>query len=227
MSQHIDEAVSFYIKNKHLVERFMNNVLLNFTLEPSLNKAPFPLIHTIKHRLKDPAHLADKLHRMGDRFKDKNELFTLINDLAGVRILHLYQDDFPLIHEHIMSMVKNGEWRLLEKPVAYSWDPELNAFFNDLSLDVKIKDSHYTSIHYVVAPPNANTSISCEIQVRTLFEEIWGEVDHSINYPHPTQNTPVKEQIRVLSKLISTGSRLTTSIYRCNSNPTNGKVEVK
>ncbi|HDX8597211.1 TPA: RelA/SpoT domain-containing protein [Aeromonas dhakensis] len=217
MSQHVSDAVSLYIENKHLVERFMQNVLASFSLEPALNSAPFPLIHTIKYRLKDPIHLADKLHRMGDKFKDKNELFTQVNDLAGIRILHLYQDDFPLIHRHIMNMVENDEWRLLEQPVAYSWDPELNAFFQELSLDVRIKDSHYTSIHYVVAPPNSKTNVSCEIQVRTLFEEIWGEIDHSINYPYPTKNMPVKEQIRVLSKLVSTGSRLATSIYRSNT----------
>ena len=45
-------------------------------------------------------------------------------------------------------------------------------------------------------------SICCEIQVRTLFEEIWGEIDHTINYPHSTESIACKEQLKVLTKLI-------------------------
>ena len=54
----------------------------------------------------------------------------------------------------------------------------------------------------------------CEIQVRTLFEEIWGEIDHAINYPVATESVACKEQLRVLAKLASTGSRLADSIFR-------------
>jgi ppGpp synthetase/RelA/SpoT-type nucleotidyltranferase len=41
------------------------------------------------------------------------------------------------------------------------------------------KESYYTSIRYLVKPRHD------EIQVRTLFEEIWGGIDHTIYYPHP------------------------------------------
>lgn len=61
-------------------------------------------------------------------------------------------------------------------------------------------------------PCNDRSFVCCEIQVRTLFEEIWGEIDHSINYPHPTQSVACKEQLRVLAKFISTGTRLADSI---------------
>jgi ppGpp synthetase/RelA/SpoT-type nucleotidyltranferase len=62
--------------------------------------------------------------------------------------------------------------------------------------------------------PNNKNSICCEIQVRTLFEEIWGEIDHTINYPHSTDSLACKEQLRVLQKLVSTGTRLADSIFR-------------
>ena len=66
-----------------------------------------------------------------------------------------------------------------------------------------------------IKPNNNNPNpICCEIQVRTLFEEIWGEIDHSINYPHPTDSVACKEQLRVLSKLVGTGTRLADSIFR-------------
>ena len=68
-------------------------------------------------------------------------------------------------------------------------------------------------MHYLVKPNN-NSDLCCEIQVRTLFEEIWGEIDHAINYPHQTDSVACREQLRVLSKLVSTGTRLSDSIFR-------------
>jgi ppGpp synthetase/RelA/SpoT-type nucleotidyltranferase len=109
--------------------------------------------------------------------------------------------------------VDNGDWFLHEQPVAYSWDPESRDFFQDLGLKAEIKDTYYTSIHYVIKPKR-DSNICCEVQVRTLFEEIWGEIDHKINYPHPTENRACREQLRVLSKLVSTGTRLADSIFR-------------
>ena len=40
-----------------------------------------------------------------------------------------------------------------------------------------------------------------------------GEIDHTINYPHATNSIACKEQIRVLAKLVSTGTRLADSIF--------------
>jgi len=71
----------------------------------------------------------------------------------------------------------------------------------------------YTSVHYVVEA-NTKTRYTCEIQVRTLMEELWGEVDHTINYPHKTPSIACSEQIRALARLTSGCSRLVDSIFR-------------
>lgn len=214
----VNKIIEAYENEKHYFERFMNGVVDTFKLEPKLNEYGNPIIYTIKSRLKDPDHLRDKVSRKWD---DQNPLtsdnfFEKITDLAGVRVLHLYQDQFKILHEHIQKQVDNGDWFLKENPVAYSWDPESTSYFQELGLDPKIKDSYYTSIHYVIMP-KADSNICCEIQVRTLFEEIWGEIDHTINYPHPTESIACKEQLRVLSKLVSTGTRLADSIFRTHN----------
>ena len=214
----VNKIVATYEDEKHYFERFMNGVVDTFKLEPKLNEYGNPIIYTIKSRLKDPDHLRDKISRKWD---DEDPLtpdnvFERITDLAGVRVLHLYQDQFEILHKHIQKQVDSGDWFLKENPVAYSWDPESTSYFQELGLDPKIKDSYYTSIHYVIMP-KANSNICCEIQVRTLFEEIWGEIDHTINYPHPTENISCKEQLRVLSKLVSTGTRLADSIFRTHN----------
>ena len=72
---------------------------------------------------------------------------------------------------------------------------------------------------------NEKSDVTCEIQVRTLFEEIWGEIDHTINYPHATNSIACKEQIRVLAKLVSTGTRLADSIFRTYDKYKNNNTE--
>ena len=76
-----------------------------------------------------------------------------------------------------------------------------------------MKESFYTSIHYVVRP-RPDSEVRCEIQVRTLFEEIWAEIDHQLNYPAQTTSLACLEQLRVLARLVGAGSRLADAIYR-------------
>lgn len=211
----IAEAVFQYKNQKHIFQRFLNGVVDSFTLEPRLNEYSKPVLHSIKHRIKDESHLKEKMLRKWNSEDPitSDNIFEKITDLAGVRVLHLYQDQLPIIHEFIMGMVENGDWVLHEAPVAYSWDPESQRFFESLGLKVDIKESYYTSIHYVVKPGN-DERIKCEIQVRTLFEEVWGEIDHTVNYPEKSTSQATKEQLRVLSKLVSTGTRLADSIFR-------------
>lgn len=213
-SEKLDELISLYEKNRHTFKKFMIGVVATFEEEPELNTSHSPLIYTVKRRLKDSEHLRDKINRKwADGVVLTNEnLFDVVNDLAGVRVLHMYQDQFEKIH----SLIMNQEWHLKEPPIAYSWDPETSDYFKSLGLVSKIKPSYYTSIHYVVQPKK-DSDICCEIQVRTLFEEIWGEIDHTINYPHPSENNSCKEQLRVLSKLVSTGTRLADSIFRTHN----------
>lgn len=212
----IDALIELYKKHKYMYDRFLDGVRSFFQHEPVLNKPPLPVIHSLKWRLKDPEHLRDKLLRKLDNGEDINEqnLFEKITDFAGIRVLHLYQNQFVYIHTAIMKFVEEGEWKLVESPVANTWDPESKKFFENLGLKCNVRDTYYTSIHYVVKPNNEQSHVCCEIQVRTLFEEIWGEIAHSINYPHPTGSVACKEQLRVLAKFISTGTRLADSIFK-------------
>lgn len=213
----IDSVIKYYQdKQTHfLLEQFLAQVKTFFELNPSLHTQPFPTIHSIKFRLKDPSHLRDKLERKAKRGINvvPETLFKEVTDLVGVRILHLYQDQFIDVHSEISKKVMSGDWAFGEPPKAYTWDPETKSFFDQLGITTEVKDSYYTSVHYLVKPNN-NSDLCCEIQVRTLFEEIWGEIDHAINYPHQTESIACREQLRVLSKLVSTGTRLSDSIFR-------------
>lgn len=207
------EIIKLYEQEYYKFQIFLNGVYDYFRLTPCLNEGTLPLVHSLKSRLKDPQHLKDKLKRK-DTEKDPitlDNFFDRITDLAGIRVLHLYQKQFSDIHNAIVSKVSDGDWVLFESPCAYTWDPEAEGFYRKLGIECKIKDSYYTSVHYVIMPKE-NSPIKCEIQVRTLYEEIWGEIAHCINYPYPTDSVACREQLRVLSKLSVTGRRLADSI---------------
>ena len=212
-----DSVIGYYKDNQHRLVQFQASVEAFFSKHPKLNEKPFPIIHSIKTRIKDPEHLRDKIERKKEKGIDITEenLFSEVTDLIGLRVLHLYQDQFPIIHSEILNYISQGDWIFVEEPKAMTWDTESKQLYDDLNIETEVRPTFYTSVHYLIKPNNLNPNpICCEIQVRTLFEEIWGEIDHSINYPHPTANIACKEQLRVLSKLVGTGTRLADSIFR-------------
>jgi ppGpp synthetase/RelA/SpoT-type nucleotidyltranferase len=210
----IKDVLALFEDKKYMLEQLIAGVTTYFTKNPEVS----PYVHTIKSRIKDPGHLVDKIMRKAEKGKiiTKDNLFDTVTDLAGVRVLHLYPKEFDIIHYSLEKAIEEGQWKLYEDPIAFTWDPESKQHFEEMGLKTELRDTYYTSIHYVIKPNNmVKNSPCCEIQVRTLFEEIWGEIDHKINYPHPTKILSCKEQLRVLSKLVSTGTRLADSIYNC------------
>lgn len=97
----IDQIVQEYKSRFAEAKSFVAQVVSFFSNEPSLYpKDEIPIIHSIKSRTKDPEHLRDKLHRKYEKGESisKDDFLERITDLAGVRVLHLYNDQFPLIH---------------------------------------------------------------------------------------------------------------------------------
>lgn len=210
----LDGLLSEYIDRKDQFEWFLMQVRTFFTSSRQFQEGPLPLVHSVKSRLKDVDHLRDKLIKKNrEESITRDNLFNRITDFAGVRVLHLHSLQFVQIHQAIKKNIDDGFWSLAEPPVAYSWDPETTASLVALGIQAMTRETYYTSIHYVVKP-HVDSYLTCEIQVRTLFEEAWGEIDHSLNYPNPTENIPCREQLRVLAKLASTGTRLADSIFK-------------
>ncbi len=209
--QIIELAIKAFQEKSYEFELFKDAIAGYFLKNPKVSEN----IHSVKSRLKDFEHLREKIIRNwnDDDPITPDNLFDKITDLAGVRILHLSQDQFASIHEAIIAKVESKDWFINEQPIAYTWDPESVAFFKKFNLEVERKESFYTSIHYLIRP-RKDSFICCEIQVRTLFEEIWGEVDHMLNYPTSTENLACREQILVLAKLVCAGSRLVDAIFR-------------
>lgn len=212
----LDQLVKHFTDNERLVSGFLNAVLAHIDQSEVLKK----LVHSMKSRIKDPGHLKDKLVRKAKEAADekrsfditKENLFRKINDLAGIRLLHLHTTQFAEIDKELRSIILEQKFRLLEGPFARTWDDEYRDYFKALGVKPQKSPTLYTSVHYIVAS-GSQTTVTCEIQVRTLMEEVWGEVDHTINYPNPAKSVACREQIRALARATSSATRLVDSIF--------------
>lgn len=189
-------------------------------------------VHSLRWRTKDPLHLKDKLQRKLKKALDSNESFDIsvdnypekINDLAGLRILHLHTTQIVEIDRELQKLFKDYRYEVIEVAKARTWDDEYRKFYQSVGIGIVDSPKMYTSVHYVVSP-DRDRKITCEIQVRTLAEELWGEVDHSMNYPHETKVVSCREQIKVLARVTSSCSRLVDSIYVAAADSRKEKVK--
>ena len=57
------------------------------------------------------------------------------------------------------------------------------AGFSDAGCAVKEHPKKYRSVHYLLRSAGSRAPTAVELQVRTVFEEAWSEIDHRVNYP--------------------------------------------
>jgi putative GTP pyrophosphokinase len=158
-----------------------------------------PAVHSIRSRIKDADHLEKKIGRpkyaaVGLNAKNYAEC---IEDLVGIRVIHLYKHQWAEIHQliHATFSVKSS--------VAYVREgdnPELASQFETAGLPVRDHEKGYRSVHYIVESTPGKQSVKVEIQVRTIFEEGWSEIDHHIRYPGGSSDPIIGEFISVFNR---------------------------
>ena len=213
----IDDLVAHYIANRGPIKRLLDSLDGFISDAESLAH----LIHSVKKRMKNPDHLKDKLIRKFRKTTEAHEefainqanLFTEITDLGGYRILHLHTRQMDKINKALLQVLaEEAQCTIIDGPKANVWDQESEAYFQGIGIKTEYNPRMYSSVHYIVQPNN-KASVTVEIQVRTLSEEIWGEVDHRFNYPHRVDSVACVEQIKVLARVASSCTRLVDSIF--------------
>lgn len=219
-SKHISELVDHYKEHQERFYQFLDQLRALFQGERPLTK----YIHSIKWRVKDAEHLRQKLAQKFKEAKKSNEQFTVkkdnlfhkINDLVGVRILHLHTRQMEEIDSALKRLFSEQRYHILKGPIAKTWDDESREYFASIGIKTEKSQSMYTSVHYEIRE-SSRRKYTFELQVRTLMEEVWGEVSHKLNYPKPTRNLACREQIQVLARATSTCTRLVDSIFKTHA----------
>ncbi|MGL5692983.1 MAG: RelA/SpoT domain-containing protein, partial [Peptostreptococcaceae bacterium] len=174
-----------------------------------------PKVHSVKTRVKDAEHLIEKVIRKtsdrrakyGQDFKFtvdnyKNE----ITDLLGIRVIHIFKEDWDEIHEFITSM-----WDVMEI-VANIREGDNTKEFEARGIEVCSRLSGYRSVHYLVESYPTNKKIIAEVQVRTIFEEGYGEIDHQLRYSHDNIPDILGQNLMLLNRIAGSSDEMASLI---------------
>lgn len=204
----VDEAILHFMNNKHLFKSFAESLMAYFQNDPKLGE----FIHFIKYRIKGKDSLRVKLENNIRKSGDRNLADTVV-DFAGLRIIHLHMDQLSDIHPIVLDILEEQNCQLVGNPTAYCWDVEYADLFSDIGINTVQRNSMYTTVHYDIAA-NEKKRITCELQIRSLADELWGEVSHRVNYPKESRSTSCQDQLKVLARLTSGCGRLVDSIFK-------------
>lgn len=173
------------------------------------------MVHSVKSRIKDPDRLIEKIIRKTEDRKSKygNEFeFTLdnykdeINDLIGIRVIHIFKDQWQEIHEFILNT-----WKVIEITANVRAGDDIKVF-EDPSIEVRSKASGYRSVHYLVEFYPTSQRVIAEIQVRTIFEEGYGEIDHRLRYSHQEIPEILQSNLLLFNRIVGSADEMASLI---------------
>lgn len=177
-------------------------------------------IHSVRCRKKDPYHLIEKIIRkrgieQSNKYKGINvtNYREIVRDLIGVRILIFSKEEWFGVFDDILSMFASGKEDdaqdfIAETPVAYTRYGDRDIFTD--KIHVEHSNKGYRSQHYIVKFHD----YYCEIQVRTLTEEVYGEFDHKVKYPYRNDNKFLIRYTTTLSQLLGSVDELISTCFQ-------------
>lgn len=161
-----------------------------------------PQVHSVRWRVKDTEHLLVKIvrKRLEGNVKymdlDSQNYTQKITDLIGLRALHLFKDDYLDIDASL-----RGRWTPSEKAIVFVREGDVHNKIDEDLFEVKEHHAGYRSVHYVLPNHTLNQHGSLELQVRTIFEEGWSEIDHKVRYPNFSDNEVLKYFLSIFNRL--------------------------
>ncbi len=195
----LNNAVEEYKLKRPLYEEFVNALkrILNDTLRSTSLK-----IHSIEGRAKSVESFAEKASRPSD--VDHNKLkydrpVEQITDLSGVRIIVWLPSDVDKVNE-----IMEREFSVIEK-ILHGTSPLQEDRFG------------YQSTHFVVQLNKQRLSLSeyqrfnelkAEIQVRTILQHAWAEIEHDITYKSEVvMPTSIRRSLAALAGMLEIADR--------------------
>ena len=205
---HKNNAIDWYRKIRPIYEAYCYT--LKSIVENCL-RASHIKFQTIEARAKDIERFweksAERLDENPETPKYKNPL-TEIKDLAGVRIITY----FPSTIDDVDKIIYN-EFDVIEKN-------------NKNDLLEEEEKMGYKSVHYLVKLKNTRThhpeyasfeNLIAEIQVRTILQHAWAEIEHDIEYKSTiTIPKNIKRRFMSLAGLLEIADREFQSIQNEN-----------
>ncbi len=123
-------------------------------------------IESITSRVKSPQSIAQKLRLRGYEMNEESILCNL-SDVAGVRVICSFIDDIYSIAE---MLSRQDDIKVIERE-DYIQKPKLNGYRSyHMTVELPV---YFSSVTYLVR---------AEIQLRTVAQDFWARLEHSIKY---------------------------------------------
>ncbi len=170
-------------------------------------------IYLTKWRIKKPESTYLKVKKNG--IKDLND----IQDYAGLKVICLFEQDILNTHIYLLNIFKELEYHL-DKCEIYNWfkKPSQKYIVDqyksvvkenfDINAKVKTKKSGYKSIHYIVNKSFGDGQYYVEVQLQTLFQDAWSELEHTLVYKRGNVHPHIQKSFKLLAQDLETNDIL-------------------
>lgn len=166
MNEHLTTIMSEYYQNTDVYKKLSHDVgdIINTLLEVNHIK-----ISNMAIRIKSEEALRNKV-----MYKNKYNHLDEITDVLGVRIITLFENDIDTILDlledtfEICEIVDKRKKELKNR---------IEFGYNSLHIVVKFTDSRCQLVEY-----QKYQDIRFEIQIRTVLQHAWAEVEHGLGY---------------------------------------------
>lgn len=168
-------------------------------------------VYSIKSRVKSPESAYLKTKRKNYTSMDQ------ITDYAGMRILCLFERNIFEINDFILKYIIQNSITLNEIKVFYFDEDSYLKIYTSAAKyslsDVLVKKaekggSGYKSLHYSITTTFVGNSFTLELQLRTLLQDVWGELEHSLAYKRGAIHPHIKKSFELLSHDLQTTDAL-------------------
>ncbi len=165
----IDRVISTYAID--MQSNYKNFSVIIRELLTSILKSKDITPHSITSREKSPSSLKEKIQRDS---KNYDNPLKEITDLAGVRIITYFSEDVDKIIPLIEKEFKIDKDNSVDK--RKKTDPSTFGYVS-VHLVVELSDERKKLPEY-----SSYVDMKCEIQVRTILQHAWAEIEHDIVY---------------------------------------------
>lgn len=205
MNKHQKEAILIsFLNAKKKFKKLAEFVVDLIKDDPS---SPKESMHTVIYRIKDEFRLIEKIDQHNRNLASgaapisAKNFQLIIGDLLGVRIICLRLSDIGkvatylglLAEEKILNFMKGPDQK---RSFILPLDPG-----DSIPAQADLTYSGYSSIHYQAKlganldAPSELKGIQFELQLRTILEEAWGEIDHKYRYTRSRIDDALPEYI--------------------------------
>jgi ppGpp synthetase/RelA/SpoT-type nucleotidyltranferase len=193
------DVTSWYIKNRPIYKRLANKV-------EAVLREVFDMENISYHIVTSRAKEIDSVQIKSNNDKYNNPI-SQIQDFAGIRVITYVEDEV----EQVCKVIEKN----------FKIDKENSSNKSD---DLGIDKVGYKSVHYVATLKNDRLKLpeyqqykgkSFEIQVRTILQHAWAEIEHDRNYKFSGKlPNDISRRFKILSGALEMADREFNSISK-------------